>query len=82
MFDNKGVPGMITVLNVEDAKRYAEASGDDKVKDEIYSVLKMIDDGEKVQLRHKESASGEFIAIYLYDKVLYRYVLTKKIKIK
>lgn len=71
---------MIKSIEVENMEN--ELNTDiDEVKDAIKEVNNLVKNGEKVQVRLKMIASGDYLIIYRYDDLLKRYIIRNRIKI-
>ena len=69
---------MIKSMTVEEIK---EMEFEDNVKEIVSNYIDMLRSGESIQFRIKTTEKGNYLQIFRYDKKLYRYILTEKIRI-
>lgn len=64
---------MIKIINEKELVDISNANISENVIEKISEILKLLESGNKIQIRYKTKSSGDYIVIFIYDNELNRY---------
>ena len=64
---------MIKIIDEEDLIDISNANISENAREKISEILKLLESGNKIQIRYKTKSSGDYIVIFIYDNELNRY---------
>lgn len=64
---------MIKIIDEKNLIDISNASIFESAREKISETIKLLESGEKIQVRYKTKSSGDYIVIFVYDNKLNRY---------
>lgn len=64
---------MIKIIDEKNLIDISNANISESAREKISEIIKLLERGDKIQVRYKTKSSGNYIVIFVYDNELNRY---------